>query len=485
MLAGMAATAHAVFLNPGGLGQVLVYPYYTVNGNNTTLLTLVNTTSQAKAVKVRFLEGYNGRDVLDFNLYLTSWDVWVGAVVAAGEGAALFTNDASCTVPKLPSTLAEALAFSTKNFNAGSVQGGDTGPTGAARTREGHIEVIEMGTVTNDIRQTLDSLRHKGDETDCAQVLQAWADGGYWRGNAQTDIGAATGGLTGVGAVVNVPLGTFEAYNADALAQFYAKGGTGEHSAPGVLTPNLASATSLTAQVYANDEPLSLTFASGIDAVSAVFMVETIANEYWTGGGTAASSEWVITYPTKRFYVDPYYVGNEAKLPFENTFRVTSKGAVSYTDLGKGLADRDGKFYVTDVCFAVGACPPPRLLYNTQVVTFGQGGSSGEDQLYGAKSPSRILASDLVPMNFPPVSSTGTGWVKLDFHQGRTANSPLRTLAAKDGHALVGQPVTGFWVTQLINGNVDGKGVLSNYTTLFRHKTTTRCNNTVDGSPCS
>lgn len=52
---------YAVVINPHGLGQVLVYPYYTVNGNNSTLLTLINSSTDTKAVKVRFLEGYNGR----------------------------------------------------------------------------------------------------------------------------------------------------------------------------------------------------------------------------------------------------------------------------------------------------------------------------------------------------------------------------------------------------------------------------------------
>ena len=57
--AGIASTAQAVNMNPDGLGQVLIYPYYTVNGGNVTLLSVVNTTGQGKAVKVRFLEGIN------------------------------------------------------------------------------------------------------------------------------------------------------------------------------------------------------------------------------------------------------------------------------------------------------------------------------------------------------------------------------------------------------------------------------------------
>ena len=54
-LAGVAVIANmanAVNLNPDGLGQVLLYPYYTVNGGQNTLLSVVNTTNVGKAVKV-------------------------------------------------------------------------------------------------------------------------------------------------------------------------------------------------------------------------------------------------------------------------------------------------------------------------------------------------------------------------------------------------------------------------------------------------
>jgi hypothetical protein len=53
--AGIAGSAQAVNVNPDGLGQVLLYPYYTTNNGNQTIVSVVNTTNQAKAVKVRFL----------------------------------------------------------------------------------------------------------------------------------------------------------------------------------------------------------------------------------------------------------------------------------------------------------------------------------------------------------------------------------------------------------------------------------------------
>lgn len=47
-----------------------VYPYYTVPSDNC-----------AKKTIVRFAEGRNTQEVLDFNLYLSPTDVWTGAVV--------------------------------------------------------------------------------------------------------------------------------------------------------------------------------------------------------------------------------------------------------------------------------------------------------------------------------------------------------------------------------------------------------------------
>jgi hypothetical protein len=78
---GVAGTAEAVAVNPNGLGEALIYPYYTVNPTRTlnaynSLLSVVNTGDSVLSVKVRFLEGKNSQEVLDFNLFLSPYDVW-------------------------------------------------------------------------------------------------------------------------------------------------------------------------------------------------------------------------------------------------------------------------------------------------------------------------------------------------------------------------------------------------------------------------
>src|SRR2546430_8203073 len=54
---GATGAAQAVNVNPDGLGQVLLYPYYTVRSDSAgnaynTLLTVVNTTSDRKSTRL-------------------------------------------------------------------------------------------------------------------------------------------------------------------------------------------------------------------------------------------------------------------------------------------------------------------------------------------------------------------------------------------------------------------------------------------------
>lgn len=194
--AGIAGTAQAVNLNPDGLGQVLIYPYYTVRDGNTTLLSVVNTTDSAKAVKVRFKEGYNSREVLDFNMYMSAWDVWTavlysGPAVSGTTGTpTMRTWDSTCTVPYFYGNTAddgtgvsgvqEFLPYAYTGKNA------DGGPTTIDRAAEGHFEIIEMGTLTNESATakrlgSADAATHvlqkdgSSQPQNCQQLVDNWS----------------------------------------------------------------------------------------------------------------------------------------------------------------------------------------------------------------------------------------------------------------------------------------------------------------------
>ena len=224
-VAGIANISTAVNLNPDGVGQVLLYPYYTVNDGNITALSVVNTTEQGKAVKVRFLDAMNSREVLDFNLYLSGFDVWTAVLQQAEDPAGpaiIFTRDNSCTVPGIKRglfllpTLANGtryFPFRTTFFTDGGLAGATTrakGPTsGNARTRTGYVEMIEMGTIENNTGFG-NALTHNGSgvPNNCAALEQAWLatgtgiSNGTWFINPDQDFSLPTGGLFGGAAIV-------------------------------------------------------------------------------------------------------------------------------------------------------------------------------------------------------------------------------------------------------------------------------------------
>jgi len=142
---GATTAAEAVNLNPDGLGQVLLYPYYTTRidpapiisgaaiGTYNSLLYVVNSTTSVKAVKVRFLEGKDSREVLDFNLFLSPRDVWTAAILpdtTTGAGM-IITTDKSCTVPAIPSGGKDFVNFA---YVGSAADGADPS---LDRTREG------------------------------------------------------------------------------------------------------------------------------------------------------------------------------------------------------------------------------------------------------------------------------------------------------------------------------------------------------------
>ena len=90
LAAGVAnGNAFAVYLDGDGMGQALVYPYYTVQNSGTdswnTYLSVVNREDKAKALRLRFREGRNGREIAGLNLFLAPQDVWTGAIVPSAN----------------------------------------------------------------------------------------------------------------------------------------------------------------------------------------------------------------------------------------------------------------------------------------------------------------------------------------------------------------------------------------------------------------
>jgi hypothetical protein len=397
-LAG-AASVGAVNINHDGLGEVLIYPYYTVRNNNVTLVSVVNTTNLAKAVKVRFLEGKNTAEVLDFNLFLSAKDVWTAAIVSTANGARILTADKSCTNPAIPAAGVD--------FRNGAYLTDAAANRSLDRTREGYAEMIEMATIRSGSATEAD-VTHVNGVPDCDLVSNAAVVA-----NAKDYI-PATGGLFGNGTIVGNNMST--GYNAVAIEGFGYEDGV---TASGTLFPNLGSGFNTTAVVV--DSPnagtsriVSAQFANSLDAVSATIMHSQAMGEYAYGGGLA--TDWVITMPTKR----PYVNGTGApRAPFQRAWNGTT--ALSCVDVTLASYDREEGTGVSDDDFS----PQPeagvnQLCYEANVVSFG-GLVNGASSVLGSVNASGYNAYQ--------AAGTPGGWAEITFVRS-PATVPPSTLAS-------------------------------------------------------
>ncbi|WP_257387853.1 hypothetical protein [Tahibacter caeni] len=483
---GVSGGANAVELSPDGVGQVLIYPYYTVNRNQQTVISVVNATNAAKAVRVRFLEGYNAREVLDFNLFLSEFDVWTASVFAladaglAGVGAALLTADYSCTAPsraEWTGVLGPGLPYQEFRSFAYTGTHEDSGPTGMARTREGHIELVQMADLVGTLRTAV-THRSGGIPANC-NIVQSIDP-------AHSGLLPPTGGLFGAGGIVDVAQGTFHSYNADAVGGFSR---TVLFSAPGMPTPSLAQANTTpdtatahtfdaAGELFRSDYPASGQSSRAIDAVSAVFMASTLLNEYNVDASAGSSTDWVVTFPTKRFYTDPEILGVPlgsagALPPFTFTFGQPADGngnGLSCSQVGFVPYDREEGRPVGSVGFP--GLPPvqiPVLCGSVNVIGFiSRNVPATESVVLGSKLLTRL----------PPFSMSG--WLRLSLDP---ATQPHTLRASRDGDVFNGLPATGFQAVNYVNANVT-PGVLSNYSATFRHRVLRTCVNAAAGG-CS
>lgn len=484
-----ATTLRAMSLASDGSGQVLLFPYYTVNGGNQTLVSIVNGTDRGKATRLFFREGRNARVVMELSIYLAPFDAWTGALfdLSPSEGPAnLVTVDNSCTVPALrTNTSLPALVNGNRYapFSNAAYTGthNDAGSDDPARTREGYFELIEMGEVLEGSRNTLAAIRHNsnGVPANCAQLEEAWAPGGYWQSNSMTDIAPPGGGLYGTVYLVDVLGGTMQAYAADAIDDF---SGWTLHLPPGLGQPTLADANTgnfiatISAEVFLDGRPLTLSYPQGaraIDAVSALFMAESIHNDYVTSSSVGGAAEWVITFPTKHFYTD--ISGSAAIAPFTSVFAANTNQGSAPEDFGVDAWTRAGVkincIPPYDWSGCVVGVPPPlvpeRLNWASNVVGFMQGESIGT----GSSILGSTLSISIDPFDSIRDRDADDGAARMAFWApGLTPDDQRLLRPDVGGRRLRGLPVQGFWVTSYTNGQLT-PGVLSNYSDAVRHQT--------------
>ena len=468
---GLVGAADAVMVNPNGLGQVLIYPYYTVRSpagagvaNYNTLLSIVNTTSSQKAVKVRFREGKASKEVLDFNVFLSPRDMWTAAVEPDGAGGAqIETTDTTCTIPSF-------LPGVPVKFRTGAFDGDIIGEQGSKesdadwkarsldRLTEGYFEVFEMATYDKADALSVGAKHSKGVPKDCAAVTNAAA--------ALAPL-APNGGLFGGATLINVLTGDAFTEDATALIEFTTVGSYFDTGSP---NPTWTQANpSNGAAVTASGAIVTGIFGTGtLDPEKAVTMAlqkKTVANEFVLEASTLSGTDWVLTFPTKHALVDEL----SFTPPFSHVLSDTGScdGAVLST------WDRE-ETPVTPGGPDFSPSPTPAgfaLCWESNIISFKNAKASN-------------LANVLGSANSYTVNTGFTsGWANLGFTATaiNIASSGVTwdptTLVGPTGGSTTfsGLPTIGFAVQTFVNGTLSdsaGKLVQSSYGGNFGHRYT-------------
>ena len=483
---GTAGTAEAVFIAPNRTGQALVVPYYTVQNSGTnswnTYISVVNTTPDAKAVKVRILEGRTSAEVLDFNLFLSPNDVWTAAIgpVDSSDTSAgmIVTSDASCTAPAIPAT---GQAFRNTQYVGQAAGLG----RGLDRTREGYIEMIEMASLTG---ATAVAVTHVNGVPDDCTAVQTNATAAIL-----ADSLPPTGGLTGTGTLINVNNGMDAGYKPDALDAF---SDVVNFTGPGFTSPSLQDSSpptsvffnsgynplgSIFATVYRQDYIAVGTLTAGAQATASVFMHDSVMNEYVLDTGTGSLTDWVLTQPLKNAFVSTA----TAFAPYSNV--LTASGACE--SIGFTFFNREEQGAAAggiDFSPLPAAGAPNSICWESTVVSI----RNDAAHMPTDTAISAVLGS----RNTTSIHITGTfqnGWASLEFIGPNSSQvsgvglvSDVTSDSAMVGSdvaaitpgsagaiAMFGLPVTGFMVRTFSNGTLTcGTGSCQgNYASLFDH----------------
>lgn len=185
---------------------MLFAPYFNVQGNTATSISITNTDEiNGKAVKVRLRSAANSDDLLDFTVLLSPGDMWTVTMTQdAAGGARLTTDDKSCTLPGFGATGTTTKTERLPGYVDAEVL--------RRQMREGYIEVLNMADippVTTDKGTSLyESIKHaNGVPSNCnAKAVTALfnttklADGAAAEAQG---LSAPTGALVGSWLIMN------------------------------------------------------------------------------------------------------------------------------------------------------------------------------------------------------------------------------------------------------------------------------------------
>jgi len=525
MAAGLAIASGnvgAVALNADGTGEALVYPYYTARGDQTTLLTVVNTTNNAKAVKVRFREARNSNDVLDFNLYLSPFDVWTGGVTAKNGGAYLTTSDTSCTNPVKSGW--DAIDATNRVYGKGffpydydSVDGTTASSQGLGRTLEGYVEIIEMATIPSG-NAFFTAIKHVNGVPPCDSVAGAAALFGTGTVN-DANLRAPSGGLFGAVTQLNTAGGANGGVSTSEAAVAYTGfARQGQVQDPSSANPNFADHNSCralvsdgaTAALMNTESPVGNCDANAkARAFAAVNMASAVQGEFsffatGTANGTGThGTDWIITMPGKHYFTNL----NRFSTPAVMTSTGDDHGNVTGTSTSLALApflnpttDGTALWNRTDKvsCLTIssttysreedtagsagsGFSPRPpgtrpnSLCYEANIISFGAPATTG--------GPSAVHASPLALWLNNSIARGTAGWMDLPLTVAGATRQIGGPVAFTAPNPPVAYDLTSGAAIAAANVTVSGLPVIGFRSTVSRFTTGSPQNNYNDSVP--
>jgi len=456
VLGGAGSVMAAPTAAPSGIGDALVVPYFSVQDGNATMINIINTDdgvsgapNDGKVVKIRYRAARNSDDLFDFTVFLSPNDVFAAMISEGADGLPFMSipsDETSCTLPQMSSL--NGAKFSTQRLSA--TMHADVGTI--AGTREGYIEVINMGDIRTGSALAAEIV-HSAGVADCTySVLSSVQrdDGAGAFGNlgdgfigAGTNAAAAseiqvtmpTGGLTANWTIINVPgksVWTGEAtafdYNA-AQAQFFRQANAAPLTAGETLPEVTADGIFLpfpTAEVTARafDFPdLSTPYDNSgdadawRDAMTNILQTAVVANEYLTGGLASTETDWVFSMPTRRYHVAGRgdTGGGGAIFPFDTAHSYTTNCATIGAGTEQHYYDRNEQEVQGDdiVISPNPVAAAPDLCGEVGVISFNQNGAA----VSGAVHAQLTLNDITTPFD--------NGWAVLTLDDGVNGGLPV------------------------------------------------------------
>jgi hypothetical protein len=463
----MTVPAHAVNVSQNGLGQVQLFPYYTVKNGYDTYVHLTNTSSDTVLVKIRFRESLNSREVRDFNIILSPYDMWTASISAQGAGATVRTNDKTCTSPILPASSTASgfreIAFTSIGYDGTDLgYKYDNGGKGIDRVQEGYIEVISMArsfaAVTSSSNIIEYNAKHvSGTPRDCVKVDAEFAKmaGGLNNFGTSTAFGAFTtpeNVVKGFSTLINVAQGKAMGVEPVHIENFTTRAIIAK---PGDLAPDLTDGNVLDFLFLNNGAGEQGTAINSVDAVSAVLSATNVINEFTSNSAVGAATDWVVTFPTKHHYTDSTTAPTTiARDPFGRNFAGTlsTASALSITDgsnaagqscndISITLTDREENRYTSNIN---DFSPRPtgsteQICYEANIISFNN---------------SNVLGGGINHKNVDTSNVGVNGWADLSFE-------------ATGNFTVGGLPVIGF--AAITRNNASEVGNNRNYAVAEEH----------------